>query len=66
MVAHLTVDLVEALGVDTLVHGHFGGAARDLTLRLSGTRKVAAGERLPLRVDAAQLHLFDRDSGARI
>ena len=65
-VAHLTVDLVEALGADTLVHGHFGEAARNLTLRLSGTRKVTAGERLPLRVDAAQLHFFDRDSGARI
>ncbi len=64
--AHLTIDLVEQLGADTLVHGHFGEAAQDLTLRISGTHKVAAGERLPLRIGAAQLHLFDRDSGARL
>ncbi len=64
--AHLTIDLVEQLGADTLVHGHFGEAAQDLTLRVSGTHKVAAGERLPLRIGAAQLHLFDRDSGARL
>ena len=65
-VAHLSVDLVEELGADTLVHGHFGEAAQELTARLSGTHKVAAGERLPLRVGADHLHLFDRNSGARL
>ena len=65
-VAHLAIDLVEELGADTLVHGHFGEAAQDLTLRISGTCKVTSGERLPVRVGAGHLHLFDRDSGARL
>jgi len=63
--AEVVVDLVEALGADTLVHARLadGGA---LTLRLPGTTRVREGDRLPLRLPAAALHAFDAASGRRI
>jgi sn-glycerol 3-phosphate transport system ATP-binding protein len=64
--AKLEVDLVEQLGADTLVHGHFGGDRTDLTLRLPGVCHLNAGERLPLRISADHLHLFDEATGQRL
>ncbi len=64
--ASLSVDLVEQLGADTLVHGHFGSDRTDLTLRLSGVRQLRAGEPLPLAVAPDRLHLFDRQTGRRL
>jgi sn-glycerol 3-phosphate transport system ATP-binding protein len=61
----LMVDFVEALGADTLVHGMLDGAA-ELTVRLPGSVRVAAGETLPLSVPAERLHLFDKATGARV
>jgi sn-glycerol 3-phosphate transport system ATP-binding protein len=61
-----TVNFVEALGADTLVHGHLGSARADLTLRLPGSTRVAAGDAVPLIVPPERLHLFDAKSGARI
>ena len=63
--AEVAVDLVEALGADTLVHARLadGGA---LTLRLPGTTRVREGDRLPLRVPTGALHAFDAASGKRI
>ena len=63
--AEVVVDLVEALGADTLVHARLadGGA---LTLRLPGTTRVREGDRLPLRLPPAALHAFDAASGRRI
>ena len=57
-------ELVEALGADTLVHSHSGGAA--WTLRLPGSAKVTLGDRLPVRVSPDHVHLFDRETGARV
>jgi sn-glycerol 3-phosphate transport system ATP-binding protein len=65
-VAHLTVEVVEQLGADTLVHGHFGDDRTDLTVRLPGVSSLQAGEVLPLAVTPEHLHLFDRDSGVRL
>ncbi|MDP6707884.1 MAG: sn-glycerol-3-phosphate import ATP-binding protein UgpC [Alphaproteobacteria bacterium] len=65
-VAHLTVDLVEQLGADTLVHGHFGDDRTDLTTRLHGIRTFEQGQNLPLAVAAKHLHLFDPESGSRL
>jgi sn-glycerol 3-phosphate transport system ATP-binding protein len=63
--AEVAVDLVEALGADTLVHARLadGGA---LTLRLPGTTRVREGDRLPLRLPTGALHAFDAASGKRI
>lgn len=61
----LTVDVVEALGADTVVHGRLGEGSA-FTVRLPGGFDVAAGERLPLRVPGGQVHVFDLSSGARL
>ncbi len=65
-IAHLTVDLVEQLGADTLVHGHFGDDRTDLTTRLHGVWTLSQGEALPLAVEPESLHFFDPESGARL
>ena len=65
-VAHLHVDVVEHLGADTIVHGHFGSSRTDLTVRLPGVRYLQSGEALALTVNPAHVHLFDAESGARL
>ncbi|MGY6549966.1 MAG: sn-glycerol-3-phosphate import ATP-binding protein UgpC [Roseinatronobacter sp.] len=62
----LDINLVEALGADTVVHGRVAGIAVDLLARLSGATHVTAGQRLMLYPQASELHLFDRDSGRRL
>jgi sn-glycerol 3-phosphate transport system ATP-binding protein len=65
-VAHLSVQVTEQLGADTLIHGHFGSDRTDLTVRLQGTVNLKPDEVLPLRVGPEHLHLFDPASGARL
>jgi sn-glycerol 3-phosphate transport system ATP-binding protein len=62
----VSVDLVEALGSDTLVHGTLGSDGTALTVRLPGSHVVRAGESLPLSVAPTNLHLFDPERGARL
>ncbi|HEX7969175.1 MAG TPA: TOBE domain-containing protein, partial [Stellaceae bacterium] len=61
----VTVELAEMLGADTIVHGRLGDGALILA-RLPGTARARPGDRLPLSVDPAQLHVFDRESGRRL
>ncbi len=61
----LDVDWVEILGADTIAHGRIAGDAR-ICVRLPGGTRVVAGDRLPLSVPPARLHLFDPGSGRRI
>ena len=65
-VADLHVDVVEQLGADTIVHGHFGTDNTDLTVRLPGVRHLRSGELLPLSALSTHVHLFDADNGARL
>jgi sn-glycerol 3-phosphate transport system ATP-binding protein len=65
-VFQITVDLVEALGADTLVHGRVGGNGTSLTVRLPGSTRVAAGQRLGLAVAPENFHLFDASTGQRL
>ena len=65
-IAQLTVDLVEHLGADTLVHGHFGNDRTVLTTRLQGVWRLGQGEALRLAVRPERLHLFDAESGRRL
>jgi sn-glycerol 3-phosphate transport system ATP-binding protein len=65
-IAHLNIDVVEQLGADTLVHGHFGSDRTDLTVRLLGIQSFGAGETLPFAVAPEHLHLFDAETGKRI
>ncbi len=60
----LEVELVEPLGADTLVHGRLDGA--ELTARLPAHASCTPGERLSLKVEPENLHLFDAETGGRI
>jgi len=61
-----TTNVVEHLGADTLVHGTLGKAESDLTIRLDGVRKIEPGEVLPLAIDPANIHAFDKQNGKRL
>ncbi|MFQ5974388.1 MAG: sn-glycerol-3-phosphate import ATP-binding protein UgpC [Alphaproteobacteria bacterium] len=65
-IAHLRVDVIEALGADTLVHGHFGDDRHECTIRLFGKPVVRPGDTLPLKATADNLHVFDVESGQRL
>ena len=60
------VVFVEALGADTLVHGEVGKRGVQLTVRLPGGTRVAAGDALSLVVPPERLHLFDAQTGSRL
>ena len=59
----LAVELVEPLGSETLVHGRLADGTAML-VKQSGAMPV--GETLHVTLPAAQLHVFDAASGARI
>ena len=59
------VQVIEHLGAETYVFVDIGGA-RDLCWRVPGRPEVAVGDRVMLGFDAAKLHVFDPDTGARI
>jgi len=56
------VDLVEALGNDTLIHVDVGGVP--LIARQTERTMLAAGDRVGLDLDPAVLHLFDHQGRA--
>jgi len=62
----LTVTVVEHLGADTLVHGHFGDDRTDMTIRRPGTQDIKAGDVLPVTIGREHIHLFDAETGKRI
>ncbi|MCW5748509.1 MAG: TOBE domain-containing protein [Alphaproteobacteria bacterium] len=62
----LQVDMVEPLGADTLLHGHFGESREGITVRMPGHVQIKGGEMRRFAVDAANVHLFDAESGARL
>jgi sn-glycerol 3-phosphate transport system ATP-binding protein len=61
----LKVDLVEALGADTLVYGRLPSDT-PLVARLPGSSAVKIGDVVPLAATAGSLHLFDADTGTRL
>ncbi len=63
--APIVVDLVEALGADTLVHGRTGSGAA-LTIRLPGSAVVREGDRMSLSLPADAVHVFDKEKGMRL
>ena len=64
----LAVDVVEALGADSLVHGQLAGGreAPAMTVRVEGAMRVAAGDTLHLALAPERVHLFDSASGRRL
>ncbi|HYH23255.1 MAG TPA: sn-glycerol-3-phosphate import ATP-binding protein UgpC [Azospirillum sp.] len=61
----LRVELVEALGADTVVHGRLRGG-EVLLARLPGLPTCRAGETVTLAAEPAALHLFDAETGRRV
>jgi sn-glycerol 3-phosphate transport system ATP-binding protein len=62
--AELPVELVEPLGAQTLVEVPLG--KKIVTISLDGATAVKSGDRIPLSVDPAQIHLFDFENEARL
>jgi sn-glycerol 3-phosphate transport system ATP-binding protein len=63
---HLTVELIEMLGADTIVHGTLRQGGPLVLARLPGTVRVAVGERVPLIIPREHVHLFDAATGQRL
>jgi sn-glycerol 3-phosphate transport system ATP-binding protein len=61
----LTVDLVEPLGSETLIHGRIGGNDVE-TIVVKVTAAVAPTETVTVSVQADQAHVFDAATGGRI
>jgi sn-glycerol 3-phosphate transport system ATP-binding protein len=62
----LTVELLERLGADTIVHGRLGGDGAVLTARAAGTINPSLGAVLRFSVRPEHIHLFDPGTGARV
>jgi len=63
---HMEITMIEHLGADTLVHGHFGFDKTNLTVRVDGTYMLSAGEKMPLKVAEDHFHFFDYETDKRI
>ncbi|WP_316978573.1 sn-glycerol-3-phosphate import ATP-binding protein UgpC [Shumkonia mesophila] len=61
-----TVDVIEQLGADTIIHGQFGRDGAALAVRVQGFREARQQAILSLRVDPAHIHVFDKESGKRL
>ena len=62
----LRIELVEPLGSETLLHGQLADGT-GFALRISGPPAgLTEGMSLPIRLPAAQLHVFDAASGRRL
>jgi multiple sugar transport system ATP-binding protein len=61
-----TVEQIEFLGHETLLHVHVGSneASFPVVSRVDGVQDVAIGERIALQIDASGLHLFGKDGNA--
>ncbi|MBE0530315.1 MAG: sn-glycerol-3-phosphate import ATP-binding protein UgpC [Rhodospirillales bacterium] len=61
-----TVEVIEQLGADTIIHGQFGRDRAALAVRVQGFREARQQTVLSLRVDPAHIHVFDRETGKRL
>jgi ABC-type sugar transport system ATPase subunit len=61
----ITVDLVEPLGNETVVHGSLAGGGKVIA-RLSPRVVPSPGDRMRLAFDRADVHVFDVASGDRV
>ena len=59
-----SVEMVEALGADTLVHVAVAG--RSVIARLPHGTPAVVGEPIALAAAAERVYLFDAESGARL
>jgi ABC-type sugar transport system ATPase subunit len=59
-----TVEMVEQLGADALVHVAFGGTT--LIVRVPHGEQPPVGTRLGVRADPARVFVFDTQNGQRL
>ena len=64
--ARVSVDVIEELGADTIIHGKFGDDGADLTVRLQGYRDAKTGGEIAVRVTPEHIHVFDTATGKRL
>jgi sn-glycerol 3-phosphate transport system ATP-binding protein len=59
-----TVDFIEELGAGRVVHVDFGGLS--FAVAISDPVALATGEAVGIRIDPADVHLFEAENGRRI
>ena len=62
----ITIELVEQLGAESIVHAKLKGTETPITLRLNGHVEIQSGDNLGISVSPQNLHLFDNTTGKRI
>jgi multiple sugar transport system ATP-binding protein len=64
----VTVAVVEELGADAYVYGtcDIAGTPSELVVRIEARRDVAKGSVIKVRTEPEMLHVFDKNSGARL
>ncbi len=62
----VTVDVVEALGPDTLLHGHIEDVAADLVIKFHGSPHFAIDSVVTVKVAPDRIYLFDPETGRRL
>jgi sn-glycerol 3-phosphate transport system ATP-binding protein/multiple sugar transport system ATP-binding protein len=67
-VCEIVVEVVEALGFETYVHGWSRQAGPAIVVRLGDDRAhgVKSGEKLVLGIDPCKVHLFDSETGVAL
>jgi multiple sugar transport system ATP-binding protein len=62
------VDVVEELGSDGYLYGRaqLGDAQQDIVVRVDPNNHPKAGERIHLKANAKEVHVFDAESGLRL
>ncbi len=61
----LSVDLIEPLGSETLIHGRVAGATGE-TMTIKGPGAVRSAETVTVTIQSDHAHIFDAETGTRI
>jgi multiple sugar transport system ATP-binding protein len=63
-----TVDGIEELGADAYVYGtcEAEGTPHDVIVRVKGRESTGKGDVLHVTTDPAHVHVFDKETGARL
>jgi multiple sugar transport system ATP-binding protein len=64
----VTVDVIEELGADAYVYGtcEAEGTPHDVIVRVKGRESTGKGDVLHVTTDPAHVHVFDKETGARL
>ena len=62
----ISIELLERLGADTILHGRLGDRGPSVAVRVPGTMEPGPGAILSFAIRPERIHLFDPGSGQRI